>query len=417
MRDIRKILRRKLNPLPPCPEKPIELKGEAASFACRYAVIYVGNGASGQHYDSLLSNTGLKYHTYEGLGGRADTCAVIYFQDGERMQALENGFEHDEAVLIGFILRKKIDGEWRWMCNDGQWHGVSEQMPEKKLYAEGSAPDLAQDDLNGILVFEAVWQLPDGTCANEGYRMFRNPLMAHALGGMNGKEYHNTMAAYENAMTKGYGYYEVDLSMTVDGRMVLCHGWSESNCEHTGFEYSEDLDQTMTYNKLMGLKVHGNPQIDLRSFYKVMLEHPDHLYEFDLHSVKGKKAVSRVEEIIRDCKGDRKVFDRVLMQVYSNKMYQAVDSTYHFRTYQYIIGKPDVNLYEKIPFLIDEGISAAAIPARLACPEYVGALRNAGIYVLAYTVKDDREQAKRLLGMGVNTVCTDYVTPADIREE
>ena len=97
-----------------------------------------------------------------------------------------------------------------------------------------------------------------------------------------------------------------------------------------------------------------------------------------------------------------------------NKMYQAVDSTYHFKYYQYIIGKPELRLYERLPFLIDEGICAAAIPARKACPEYVNTLRNAGIYVLVYTVGSDAEEAKNLLEMGVNTICTDYVTPADI---
>ena len=48
------------------------------------------------------------------------------------------------------------------------------------------------------------------------------------------------------------------------------------------------------------------------------------------------------------------------------------------------------------------------------CPEYINALRNAGIYVLAFTVTDDAEQAQHLLDMGVNTICTDYVAPSDL---
>ena len=416
MIDIKKILRKKLNPLPPCPEKPIELKGEAASLDCSFALVYTGNGASGQKYDRLLAGRDVQFRTYEGVGGRADMCAVIYCNAKDGFPVLENGFEHAEAEFTGFTLRKKTDGQWQWMCTDGNWHAASQDMPEKKIYPEGSRPELQAEELSGIYILDASWKLADGTAADCGYPMFTNPLMAHALGAMDGKAYHNTMAAYENAMPKGYLYYEVDLSMTTDGRLVLCHGWTESNCEHTGFEYSEDLDKTMTYKKLMSMKVHGNPLIGLRSFYKVMKAHPDHLYEFDLHSVKGKKAVRMTEEMIRDCGNDSRVLDRVLMQVYSNKMYQAVDSTYHFKYYQYIIGKPELRLYERLPFLIDEGICAAAIPARKACPEYVETLRNAGIYVLVYTVGSDAEEAKKLLDMGVNTICTDYVTPADIEE-
>ena len=48
------------------------------------------------------------------------------------------------------------------------------------------------------------------------------------------------------------------------------------------------------------------------------------------------------------------------------------------------------------------------------CPEYIDALRNAGIYILAFTVQDDAEQAQHLLDMGVNSICTDYVAPSDL---
>ena len=411
---IKRFLKNRFKPLPPCPEKPAELKGETASFDCGVAVVYVGNGAGKQHYDTVFSEKGAKFKTFEGLGGKADICAILYIDKGACIPAIVNGFEHDEADFAGFTLRKKIDGIWNWMCNDDSWHAISPEMPDKRVFAEGDVPVIPDRDIEGVLIFDAVWKLSDGTQADCGYRMFNNSLMAHALGAMDGKAYHNTMAAYENAMTKGYKYYEVDLSMTVDGRMVLCHGWTESNCTHTGFEYSDDLDKTMTYKKLMSLKVHGNPQIDLRSFYREMKKHADHLYEFDMHSIKGKRAVEIIKETIRDCKCDREVLDRVLMQVYTNKMYRAVDQTYHFKYYQYLIGKPEKNFYEKLPILIDEGICAAAIHVKKVCPEYINALRNAGIYVLAFTVTDDAEQAQHLLDMGVNTICTDYVAPSDL---
>ena len=43
-------------------------------------------------------------------------------------------------------------------------------------------------------------------------------------------------------------------------------------------------------------------------------------------------------------------------------------------------------------------------------------LKEAGLNVMAYTLKDDVSRAKELLTMGVNTICTDFVRPKDILE-
>lgn len=64
--------------------------------------------------------------------------------------------------------------------------------------------------------------------------MFKNKLLAHALGGYNGHTYLNTREAFENALKNGYLYFEVDLKLTTDGKLVCWHGRSKRSSKKTG---------------------------------------------------------------------------------------------------------------------------------------------------------------------------------------
>ena len=397
--------------------KPSELRGEKCTREGCYAVVYIGNGAHAQSYGTLFKENHLEGEALSGIGGKADQCAIHYCPLGEPFPTLINGFTHEEGNLLGFAIRRKKEGRWQWYCIDGNWHVIEADMPEKQVFQAGVRPAFAQDETEAFIC-EAQWiSANGGQVIHCGYKMFNNTLMGHSFGGMNGHSYHNTIPAYKNGIRRGYRYFEVDISMTVDGRMVLSHGWTQSNCSHTGITYQPDFPKGMTYSRLMKLRVHGNKMIDARRFYSYIKKNPQHFFEIDLHRVKGGPAAKRIRALLRDFRYDPEVLDRLLIQAYSREMYQAIDEKWHFKNYQLLIGKAVHQLDDLITFMMDEGICASAMRVSLAKPECVRKLRNAGIYVLAYTVKRDVVTAKTLLASGVNTICTDYLTEADLQSD
>ncbi len=399
------------------PAKPVGLYGQESSRPGCFALVYIGNGASGQDYEDRFAKVGADGVVHTGIGGKANLCAIQYCEKEEgAFPPMIQGFTHREGIFHGFTIRRKREGSWEWICVDEQWHRAAHDMPEKILYQEGDRPAFGREEAE-VFVCEAKWADGKGEILDCGYRMFRNPLMAHSFGAMKGKAYHNTIPSYKNGIRNGYKYFEVDLSMTVDERLVLCHGWQESNCVHTGFKYSKEMEENMTYDRIMKMKVHGNRITDARDFYSYIKKNPDHMFEIDFHKYRGEAARTRVRLMLEDFRYDEDVLDQLLVQAVNRGMYAALDSGWHFEYYQYLVGKAILDVDNLINFMLDEGICAAALRVSLAKKEPVEKLRNAGIYTLVYTVRKDVEAAKTLLDNGVNTICTDFITPEQLRKQ
>lgn len=380
------------------------------------ALLFVGNGADHNNYQDWLNRQKLQGAAFHGWGGRADECAVVLLKDSQTLDGLYNGFSNTRAAFCGFTARRKKNDIWEWYCEDGRWHELSADMPEKKLFSEKDPFDLSGKEDTVTILLDAQWEDGSGHRADCGYPMFSNSLMAHSFGGLDGKTYHNTIPAFMNGIQNGYKYFEVDLSYTADERLVLCHGWSEANCKWTGIPYSPDF-KDMTYKRIMGMKVHGNPIIDAREFYEYLKKYPQYTFEIDLHNYSGEAVRKRIAAMLKDFRRDQEVLDRLLIQAYSKDMYEDIDQVYHFKYYQYLVGKNIHKLDEIISYSLDHGICALALRANLAKPGLVRKIRNAGIYVLCYTVNKDLQVAKKLLDSGVSTLCTDFITEKQIKEQ
>ncbi|MCI7108452.1 MAG: hypothetical protein MR945_11420 [Agathobacter sp.] len=373
-------------------------------------LVYVGNGAEQNLYDRLSVYTGEKYEICSPAGGVYHHAALYRIKE-RNFPEIVNGFVQEKLQFAGFYARRRTDEGWEWLCEDGCWHLTSSEMPDKRLLQEGESSEVLFESSQGVVILVAQWENESGCRCDCGHQMFSNKLMAHAFGGMNGKTYHNTMPALEQGVKNGYRYFETDLSYTVDGRLVLCHGWTEANCKHTGLAYRSDF-KFMTYRRIMKMKVHGNPIINARSFFRWMKKNPQYTFEIDFHNIAGEEVKNRVAAMLADCRGmkNEKIPDRLLIQAYSRQMYEDMDAVYHFKHYQYLVGKNIHDLDEIITYALDQGICVLALRTNLAKPRLVRKIRNAGLYVMCYTVNQDLAVAQKLLDSGVNTLCTDFIT-------
>lgn len=359
-------------------------------------LVYVGNGATS--VDSEYNKT---------ESADCDRRFVSTTWSGFSYPKLQNPFVRDDADCIGFYARRRTPVVWEWYCTDGSWHRTEADMPEKMLFPVGSSVKELYKDEDSIY-FVTQWEDKHGIRVNCGSDIFSNPLMGHAFGGMDDKTYHNTMAALEHGIETGYKDFELDFSYTTDGRLVLSHGWSPSNCKCIGITYKPDFDN-MTYERVMNMPIHGNPIMDARQFYERVKDEPDYRFEVDFHFVQEHRK-EMVQELVKDFENDEQVLARLLMQVYTQQMYQIIDGVYHFKNYSYLAGKYVYRLDEFLTFCLDKGICAIALRANLAKREYIDKIHNAGLYVMTYTVQRDADYAKHLLDSGIDTICTDFIT-------
>lgn len=359
-------------------------------------LVYVGNGATS--VDSEYNKT---------ESADCDRRFVGTTWSGFSYPKLQNPFVRDDADCIGFYARRRTPVVWEWYCTDGSWHRTEADMPEKMLFPVGSSVKELYKDEDSIY-FVTQWEDKHGIRVNCGSDICSKPLMGHAFGGMDDKTYHNTMAALEHGIETGYKDFEIDFSYTTDGRLVLSHGWSPSNCKCIGITYKPDFDN-MTYERVMNMPIHGNPIMDARQFYERVKDEPDYRFEVDFHFVQEHRK-EMVQELVKDFENDGQVLDRLLMQVYTQQMYQIIDGVYRFKNYSYLAGKYVYRLDEFLTFCLDKGICAIALRANLAKREYIDKIHNAGLYVMTYTVQRDADYAKHLLDSGIDTICTDFIT-------
>ena len=376
-------------------------------------ILYLGNGADGICYNEVFKQRHTKGRELS-YGRRSSIYMALQKVGTGSGINVVNGFMNSQAEFMGFLARKKENGRWLWYEGQG-WQPLSGDNVTRRLFLDG-------EDIGGLfgedtpfIVLEAQWRhaVTKKTIRN-GYPMYSNALMAHAFGALDGHTYCNTLAAYDNALKNGYRYFEVDFSYTEDMRLILCHGWEEKSCKSIGVEYSEEF-RHMTYDQAIRLKVHGHSVMDARQFYRLVKERPYDVYQVDLHEIHGKTLQQRINSLLEDFSYDAGALDRLLIQVMNRRMYKQIDAIYHFKHYQYLVGDKVHKLDDILDFCLDHDICAVAMRANFAVPEIIQRIHNAGLYVMCYTIKKDADFAKYLLDMGVDTLCTDYVTEAALK--
>lgn len=373
-------------------------------------VIYEGNGATSQNYETEFEARGIRgYHSSSGSGARKH-IALQPVTDHDGTTLVINGFVHEDAKCVGFYARQKIDGTWIWLTEDLTWQTGSADITKMLVQPGRDISALGPAESTNI-VLEAQWADANGKSANCGSAMFSNKLMAHAFGGFKQASYHNTSVAFKYSVEAGHSYFEVDLSYTSDERLV---------CSSPRFKSTDAAEPEavsgMPYQQFMSLTKYGEPVMDARQLYELIRSYPQFRFEIDFHFVEGESVTKRIRSLLTDFEHDANVLNRLLIQVYSAQMHADIDSVYHFEHYQYLVGMKMDRLSEAITYSLDTGVCALALRAGLATPGVINEVKSAGLFILTYTVATDAALADALLRSGIDTVCTDHVTPRSLRD-
>ncbi|MDR2481864.1 MAG: hypothetical protein LBD07_06225 [Spirochaetaceae bacterium] len=250
--------------------------------------------------------------------------------------------------------------------------------------------------------------------ANEagGGGRFNPTLIAHAGGVLFDRSgamltYTNSKEAIVQNYNRGHRCFEIDFTLTKDGRLAAVHDWEEGK-RITGKNWAD----APTSKEWLEAKILGE-------YTTLFIDDIVNLMEIyqDMYIVTDTKEASDTEyitiefmEIKRAAeKSSYGIMDRIVPQIYLPQMLETLYAIYEFQNVIYTLYQSPQTDYEVMQFVVShKSITAVTMPLYRANAEFVEALTQAGKKVYVHTV-NKFEEAYQTREKGVSGIYTDYL--------
>ncbi len=239
-------------------------------------------------------------------------------------------------------------------------------------------------------------------------------VISHAMGGIDGKAYSNSLEAFEENYAEGHRYFEVDMSFTFDGELVLWHDWAINRINHSvqpGYVPSKAEFAAMPiFDRYTSLS--------LEDLFELMLKYPDIWIVSDTKETSAAMVRRQFTQIVNtaDRMGARSTLSRWIVYLYSKNMYDVVESIYSFDQYAFALYRtylraPSQSQMRDIAAFCDaRGIEMIVMSHRWWKAEYAPVLNEYDVEVALYTV-NSAASAQKYFDQGVAAVITDELSP------
>ena len=240
-------------------------------------------------------------------------------------------------------------------------------------------------------------------------------LIAHGMGGIDGKATTNCYEAFIVGYEKGFRVFETDFRLSADGRLVALHDWTAFLYGARGAGKPDPADRKpVDWATFKSLKVDRKYRsLDIFDIVSLLVSYPDAYVVTDTKD-RGEKLVRRQFALIAAA-ADASVVpgarERIVPQVYNPAMYAAIESQYAFASYIYTLYGSHVTDAEVVRFVSKTPkIKAVTMPESRVSAKLASALAELGVKTYTHTVNDpDVYEAYRKLG--VDGVYTDFLDP------
>ena len=237
-------------------------------------------------------------------------------------------------------------------------------------------------------------------------------VIAHGMGAVEGVATLNCLEGFQQQYERGVRVFEADLRLTSDLQVVLRHDWRsgwQAGISETAIPSLEAFCNRPLLEQYTPLS--------FRDLLLLMEEYPDvciitdtKFTDAEIVTLQFKAMLSDAEEL-----GLSYLFDRMVIQVYSQLMYTVVDSLQHFPHCLYTLyaegfGRTEAAFREIAAFCDENGILGVTMWDYWWDPSYAPIAGEYGIRAFAHTVNDP-EEARSLLDSGISAVYTDTLAP------
>lgn len=232
-------------------------------------------------------------------------------------------------------------------------------------------------------------------------------LLSHALGGIDGKTYTNSLEAFEANYALGHRVFEVDLDITDDYIMVGSHDsgrWRKMTGMKEDVPYSlENFLSTPLYDRYTPL--------DYRQIIDLLVKYPDVYLVTDTKYRDKTTVLLQFSHLVKYAQEtEPEVLERIVPEIYTEEMIDWVMDIYPFLCVlfptHYIDWSPQ-SIYEMCQ---RTGVNFISVSYKSITPECIELWSSIGVKTLVYTI-DDSEEAQSFFDMGVDMVCSNFLEP------
>lgn len=234
--------------------------------------------------------------------------------------------------------------------------------------------------------------------------------IVHGFGQLGEVTVLNCREGFEEYYARGARVFEVDLRMTRDGAVVLRHDW------RAGWQEGVSELSIPTLEEFLSKPVlERYTPMSFRDLLLLMEEYPDICIVTDTKLTDAEVVTAQFSAMLADARelGLSYLFDRMVIQVYSQLMFRVVDNLGHFPHYIYTLYAEGFActkdaFREKADFCRANGIEGITMWDSWWDAAYSPIARSRGLRCYVHTVNDAR-QAEELFAAGVNAIYTDYL--------
>ncbi len=242
-----------------------------------------------------------------------------------------------------------------------------------------------------------------------------NPVVAHALGQIEGRYETNSREAFLHSYDQGIRVFEADFQLTSDGILVVRHDFEQIsyyNLEQVVY----NKDTSMTYDRYINEKINFKyTPLTGESLLQLLVEHPDAYLITDTKHTDSPTLTSQFTQLVQIAQklGEPQVLDRIVVQIYNPEMYHQVGEIYPFDQWIYTLYQQENPDYHQVgQFCRENAIDVVTLSEERVSQERMDILDRYGLKVYAHTV-NRLQKSNSLLEMGVDGVYSDVLTLED----
>lgn len=233
------------------------------------------------------------------------------------------------------------------------------------------------------------------------------PLIAHAMGGIDGNTYTNSKEAFLYNYDRGYRIFEVDLRLTSPENTLVAYHEMEDWQNMTG---RYDLDE-VDYDSFKSEALCGQyTSMDYKDIIDLLAEYPDIYIVTDTKYTDRSSVFLEFSQLVRYAEEtDSSVLERIIPQIYHEEMLEWVMDVYPFRSIIFTLYKTAWTNEGIKEFCNLTGVRMITLGGDV---DYIPEWTEMGIIVSAFTV-NDMETAQMYMDYGTRLLYTDTLNPED----
>ena len=233
-------------------------------------------------------------------------------------------------------------------------------------------------------------------------------LIAHAMGGIDGATYTNSLEAFRENYALGHRIFEVDMDYTKDDySILLCHSEAEWRAMSGVSDELPFTRENFLSSKLLGKYT----PLDLPALIRLMAEHPDVTVVIDSKYQDRQSVILEYSQIVREAKMvDPAILDRIVPQVYDEDMFWLLMQVYPFRSVIFTLYKTPWTPESVYDFCFRTGCRFVTMRDAKLTSEIAALWDTLDIRIGVHTVNDP-DAAHAYFAMGADMIYTDYLPP------